>query len=203
LIYLDAPGTGLSVREGKLVAKIPDSEGVFEAVYLPHGRLHCIILAARGFVTTDALAWLDREHVAVFVVSDGAFLTVVSATAGRLARGELAIRQRQMACIDDPKRRLVAARNLVAAKIGTLKLEPAAQRAFIGKLARARSIEAAMIKRPRPERLTGAAGKARSWLLRTDRGSSLTQGRGVGERGDLVKRAGNFLIGSRCIRSTR
>lgn len=43
-------------------------------------------------------------------------MTVTNATAGRLARGELAVRRRQMECIGDPKRRLVAARNLVAAK---------------------------------------------------------------------------------------
>ena len=79
----------------------------------------------------------------MFIVAEGEFLTVISATAGWLARGVLAAGQRQMTCIRDPKRRLVAACELVKGKIGTLALEPAARRAFTGKLAKARSIEVA------------------------------------------------------------
>jgi CRISPR/Cas system-associated endonuclease Cas1 len=105
--------------------------------FLPHShRLQCIILANRGFMTTDALAWLAREHVTVLIVHEGEFLTVANAIAGRLARAELAIRRRQMECMLDPKHRLVAARNLVAAKIATLKLDPTMRRMFAGKAAR-------------------------------------------------------------------
>jgi CRISPR-associated endonuclease Cas1 len=138
LLYLDTPGIGLSVRDGKLLVR---TNG--ETRYLPRGRLQCVILAARGYVTTDALAWLAREHVALLIVHEGEFLTLVSAAAGRLARGELAVRRRQLECVLDPKRRLAAARNLVAAKIGTMG--PEMQRKFAGKTARARTIEDVMI----------------------------------------------------------
>lgn len=53
------------MRNEHLTAKTPE----IEMGFLPHSRrLHCIIPAARGFVTTDALAWLAREHVAVLIV---------------------------------------------------------------------------------------------------------------------------------------
>ena len=118
-------------------------------------RLQCVILAARGFVTADALVWLAREHVAVFVVWEGEFLTVVSAAAGQLARQELAVRRRQMECVLDPARRLIAARALVEAKIGTLKLEPAERQMFAGKAARAREVQDARLRR--------AGGHWRGW----------------------------------------
>jgi hypothetical protein len=60
-----------------------------------HG-LACVILANSGFITTDAAAWLASEHVAVFVAWKGEFLTLMNAPAGRLARGELKARKRQM-----------------------------------------------------------------------------------------------------------
>jgi CRISPR/Cas system-associated endonuclease Cas1 len=134
LLYLDAPGLGLSAREGKLIVK---QNG--HTSYLPRGRLQCVIMAARGYVTADALAWLAREHVALLVVWEGEFLTVANATAGRLARGELKARIRQMECVLDEDRRLAAAKWLVIAKIRTLGLDRKMAERSIGKAARARS----------------------------------------------------------------
>jgi len=111
LLYLDTPGLGLCARGGKLVIKTNSAsagsgrlsaEGGKESragnevktAYPPSGRLQCVIIAARGYVTIDALAWLAREHVALLVVWEGEFLTLTSATGGRLARGELAVRKR-------------------------------------------------------------------------------------------------------------
>jgi CRISPR/Cas system-associated endonuclease Cas1 len=78
LLYLDRPGVGLLVRENRLIVKTSKEEMVF--VPQSH-RFQCIILVVRGFVTTDALRWLSAEHVAVLVVHEGEFLTVVSAAA--------------------------------------------------------------------------------------------------------------------------
>lgn len=115
-----------------------------ETAYMPHGhRLQCVILAERGFVTADALAWLARDDIAVLVVHEGEFLAVVNAAGGRLARGELAMRRRQMECVLNPKRRLAAARELVMAKIGMLGLDPGI--GLIGKAAKVQSIEDAMV----------------------------------------------------------
>jgi hypothetical protein len=50
-----------------------------------------------------------------------------------------------MECVFDPKRRLVAARSLAAAKIGTLELDAADCRTFTGKTVRARTIQDDMI----------------------------------------------------------
>jgi CRISPR/Cas system-associated endonuclease Cas1 len=107
-------------------------------------NLQCIVIANAGFVTTDAVAWLTREHVALFVVRHGEFMALVSHAAGRLARGELALRRRQMECVFDPARRLAAACALVSAKIVTLKLAPAIEAEAIRKLTSARSIEGVM-----------------------------------------------------------
>jgi CRISPR/Cas system-associated endonuclease Cas1 len=137
-----------------------------ETQYSPRGKLQCVILAAKGFVTVDALAWLAREHVALLVVREGEalqlvdyarsgisnrrsgrgeFLTLASATAGRLARGELALRQRQMRCVLDPRRRLAAAKAIVGAKIETLTLLEAERLTFARKLAKARCLQDAII----------------------------------------------------------
>ena len=59
-----------------------------------------------------------------------------AALGGRLTRRELAARQKQMECVFDPRRRLVAARGIVAAKVKTLSLEPVERRDFIGRLAK-------------------------------------------------------------------
>jgi CRISPR-associated protein Cas1 len=72
-------------------------------------------------------------------------MALVSHAAGRLARGELALRRRQIECVFDPASRLEAARSIVAAKIATLKLEPAwLEDRFTG-LASAPSVEDAMV----------------------------------------------------------
>jgi CRISPR/Cas system-associated endonuclease Cas1 len=141
MLYLDKPGIGLATRARRLVVK--SFEG--EDVYSPgeHG-LHCIIIANAGFVTTDALAWLSREHVAVLIVHDGEFLTMADALAGRLARRELEFRRRQMECALDLKLCLSAARSLVALKFETLGFDPPAARVLSTKLCKARSIEAIM-----------------------------------------------------------
>jgi CRISPR-associated endonuclease Cas1 len=141
LLYLDEPGCGLSAKGEHLIVKAPPIEMGFKP---REHRLQCVILAARGFVTIDALAWLAREHVAVIIVHEGEFLTLVNATAGRLARGEIALRRRQMECVLDPARRLATARSLVAVKIKTLELEPKLAGKLSGKVAKARSIEEAM-----------------------------------------------------------
>jgi CRISP-associated protein Cas1 len=142
LLYLSEPGTGLTVHDGLLIVKTFNAS----TIYKPREhRLQCVILAARGFVTTDALAWLTREHVAALVLHEGEFLTMVDCGAGKLARRELAIRKRQMECVLDPKRRLAAARELIKAKLDTLKLGSEAYQTFARKLAKTQSIEDAMV----------------------------------------------------------
>jgi CRISP-associated protein Cas1 len=96
-------------------------------------------------VTADALSWCAREHVAVFVVAEGEFLTVTDAAGGRLATQELAVRKRQWECVLNPARRLDAAKAIVTAKIKTLKLEPTERDALVKKAAGARSVQDAVI----------------------------------------------------------
>jgi CRISPR-associated endonuclease Cas1 len=129
-LYLDKPGIGLATRARRLVVKSFEGEDVYSPA------LRCIII--------DALAWLSREHVALLIVHDGEFLTLISAPSGRLARRELEFRRRQMECVLDLKRRLGAARFLVALKFETLGLDPPAARVLSTKLFKARSIEAIM-----------------------------------------------------------
>jgi hypothetical protein len=111
----------------------------------PSGRLQCVILARQGFITIDAAAWLAREHVATLIIHQGEFLTLASAAAGKLARGELAARRKQLECCLNPKRRLNAAKWLVAAKIKTLGLPAEITEKSLGKAAKARTIEDAMV----------------------------------------------------------
>jgi CRISP-associated protein Cas1 len=140
LLYLDVPGCGLSVRSGCLIVK----SGLDVKTYHPASHsLRCIIVAAAGFVTSDAMAWASCEHVTLLIVRNGEFLCLADSTPGRLARRELALRSRQMRCVFDPKRRLVIARALVAAKIETLRLENGAR--LLSCLARTRSIQDAMV----------------------------------------------------------
>jgi hypothetical protein len=96
LLYLDAPGAGLSVRDGRLIVKTLDAE----TSYVPHNhRFHGIIFATRGFVTTDALAWIAREHVALLIVHEGECLALASALGGRLARRGLAAKSKWSVCL--------------------------------------------------------------------------------------------------------
>lgn len=143
LLYLDGPGLGLSVRGGLLIVKAPPIESM--VINPQTHNLQCVILAAPGFVTTDALAWLDAEHIAAFVITRGEILTIVNSASGQLARKELDARRRQMECILDPKRKLAAARMLIDAKIKTLGLDPVTRRTLARKGAKASSIEDAMI----------------------------------------------------------
>jgi CRISPR-associated protein Cas1 len=141
MLYLDKPGMGLATRVGRLIVKSSDDE----VVYSPASHaLHCIILANAGFVTTDALAWLAREHVALLIIRDGTFLIIVDAPSGRLARRELEFRCRQMECVLSSKRRFAAARSLVVLKLGSLGFDPSVSSSLSSKLTKARSIEAIM-----------------------------------------------------------
>ncbi len=117
LLYLGTPGIGLSVRSGVLIVKTAEGE----AKYRPQlHALRCVIMANAGYVSTDALSWLSREHVALFVVHAGEFMTLADCTSGRLALRELALRRLQMECVSNPEARLAAARSLVALKLATL-----------------------------------------------------------------------------------
>jgi hypothetical protein len=69
LLYLAVPGVSLSVRAGRLIVND-------EKTYSPSTHsLRCIILANAGFITTDAVAWLAREHVALFIACLSGCLT--------------------------------------------------------------------------------------------------------------------------------
>jgi hypothetical protein len=162
MLYLDKPGIGLATRAGRLVVKSSFASPVsdkasgktggrhpFEAedVYSPASdALHCIIIANAGFVTTDALAWLSREHVALLIIRDGSFLTMMDAPSGRLARRELEFRRRQMECVLSLKRRLGVARSLVALKFETYRVTAIGRYipSLPAKFTKARSIEAIM-----------------------------------------------------------
>ena len=120
LLYLDTPGSALRIVRGRLAIS-------------PHGGFHspgshalgCIVLAASGYVTTDALSWLSREHVGLLVVRPPyEAMAVTAAISARLARAEIALRRAQMETVFDDRRRVAAARGIVGLKLKTLGLAP-------------------------------------------------------------------------------
>jgi CRISPR/Cas system-associated endonuclease Cas1 len=138
LLYLGTPGIGLSVRSAVLIVKTAEGE----TKYRPQSHaLRCIIMANAGYISTDALAWLAREHVALLMAHAGEFLTLADCTAGRLARRELALRRRQLECVHNPASRLATARAIVALKLDTLRLEPETHDAALASLASAPTLQ--------------------------------------------------------------
>jgi CRISPR/Cas system-associated endonuclease Cas1 len=81
----------------------------------------------------------------LFIVRQGEFLVLADCTAGRLARGEPALRRRQMECALNPARRLEAARSIVEAKLQTLKLAPVACGIAVDELAKASTLQDVLI----------------------------------------------------------
>jgi CRISPR/Cas system-associated endonuclease Cas1 len=141
LLYLDQPGLALCVSRGRLIVK--DGAGG-EQTFPSSSSLRVVILASAGYVTTEALAWLSREHVAVFVAHAGEFMTLADCASGRLARRELALRRRQLECVLNPDLRLAAARSLITLKLSTLNLPSETHHAALAALASAPTLQDVM-----------------------------------------------------------
>ncbi|MGA9214241.1 MAG: CRISPR-associated endonuclease Cas1 [Methylocella sp.] len=189
LLFLQSNGTALQVRKGCLCVR--DSDG---AESLHPARVHglrTIIMAGRGGSFTDeAIRWVAREGVALFLMcrSGECFAAIGEAANGNHRRRALMTRQRQFAAALSPRKRLEIARKIVAAKLRTLGLHPIDARGFRQELTFARSLEdiltvearagAAYFMRFRGVELQTHDGVPAHWRTFTARASGEIKGRG-------------------------
>lgn len=150
LLFLAENGAALQVRRGSLCVRSADAS---EALYPPrvHG-IRTIILAGRGgSITDEAIRWTAREGAALYLMclsgevlrSSARPWKAITAAAGSPCR------QKQFAAVLSPRKRLAVARKIVAAKLSTLRLDPADAREFRQELVSARKLEEVLITEAR------------------------------------------------------
>jgi CRISPR-associated protein Cas1 len=134
------PISALQFRRGSLCVRTRNGEQLLPA------RLHgigTIILAGHGAsFTADALRWIAREGIALYLMNlnGEAFSFPGAAVETDHRRKALNVRQRQFAAVFNRDKRLKIAKNIVFAKLHTLRLYPSDKREFWEELNGARRL---------------------------------------------------------------
>jgi CRISPR-associated protein Cas1 len=140
LLFLDDDNTALQFRRGSLCVRTREGERLLPA------RLHnvrAIILAGHGAsFTADALRWVAREGVALYLMNlnGEAFSFPGAAIETDYRRKALNARQKQFAACSNRVKRLTVAKKVVFAKLHTLRLYPNDKREFWEELKAARGL---------------------------------------------------------------
>ncbi len=136
LAFIDAAGSALQIRRHALCVRFPD--GTEHTIEPRDHRLKCVILAASGSITTEAVAWLASERVGLLVANKSltAFSLFASEPTLRTDTNALALRRKQFAA-----NALAVARHVVKLKIEASGLADADSRLALSRLAHATTVD--------------------------------------------------------------
>jgi len=146
LAYIDHPGVALQIRSGALALRFKDGG---ERLFRPGEKhpLQTIIVAASASITSDAIAWLARERIALLLSThSGEFLSMfaMDPVCDASVRG-LDNRLKQFSAVLDKRKSAAIAKAIVARKIATSGLRDSDVKAVLAKLASAKTTEGARL----------------------------------------------------------
>ena len=139
IVFIEDMGLWLSVRAGELA--IRQRSGVY--VHLSN-RIRVIIAAGHGFaVTGAAIRHCSAKHIELFISDDAAaFISLFAPTSAvNSSRAALKIRERQFRGAFDPRKTVVMARAIVAAKVKAENHARPDERAFLATLRSAKTAD--------------------------------------------------------------
>lgn len=142
--FIDAPGTALQVRRGDLCIRFKDGR---ERLFPPRAHaFKSLIVAASASISTDAIAWLSAENIALFIStkSDQGFALFAPEPGRAAGLRQLDARRRQFAAVLDERKSATIAVRIVRTKIETQGLSVQVRRELLARLAKARTREEAL-----------------------------------------------------------